>query len=94
MIGLTSLEVYNSIFKISTTNIKFELYTDFFDEFSFEEVKDELVEVLRFSDITPYHLQHEKVGPHIIQAFKNLGSEKSSTDGYIILILDYARSPF
>ena len=35
MIGLTSLEVYNSIFNINKTNNKFELYTDTFDEFSF-----------------------------------------------------------
>ena len=60
MIVLLSLEVYNSIFLINTTNNKFELYTDNFDEVSFEELKDELEEILNISDITPYHLQHEK----------------------------------
>ena len=35
MIGLMSLEVYNSIFNISQENEKFELYTDTFDESSF-----------------------------------------------------------
>ena len=48
MIGLTDLEVYNSIFNINTTNNKFELYTDNFDDFSFEKIKDELEEILYF----------------------------------------------
>ena len=33
-------------------------------------------------------------GPQIIDAYKRLGSEKLSTDGYIILPMGYARSPF
>ena len=37
MSGLTSLEVYNSVFNINTINDKFELYTVTFNEFSFEE---------------------------------------------------------
>ena len=56
MIGLTSLEVYNSVFNINSTNNKFELYTDSFDEFSFEGLRDELEDILINSDITPYHL--------------------------------------
>ena len=71
-----------------------ELYTDNFHEFSFEELKDELEEILSISDNTPSHLQHEKKGPRIIQAYKTLRSEKSSTDGYITLLMGYARSPF
>ena len=84
MIGFTSLEVYNSIFNINTTNNKFELHTDNFDEFSFEELKDELEEIPNLSDITPCHLKHEKIGPRIIKAYKKLRSKASSTDGYII----------
>ena len=60
MIGLITLEVYNSVFNTTEENNKFELYTDSFDEFSFEELKDEVEEILNISDITPYHLQHEK----------------------------------
>ena len=37
MIGLTSLEVYNSIFNITAQNTKFELYADNYNKFSFEE---------------------------------------------------------
>ena len=36
MLGLIDLEVYNFIFIITEENNKFELYTDNFDEFSFE----------------------------------------------------------
>ena len=52
MVGLLSLEVYNSFFNINTTNNKFQLYTDNFEEFSFEDLKDELEEILKISDIT------------------------------------------
>jgi len=60
MIRLTSPEVYNSIFNKAEENNKFELYTDTFDEFSFTELKNELGEILNISDVTPYHLQHDK----------------------------------
>ena len=94
MIGLIDLEVYNSIFNITKENNKFELYTDTFDEFSFTELKDELEEILDFPNITDEHLQHETIAPRIIEAYKKLRLQKSSTDGYIILLMYYARSPF
>ena len=53
MIGLTSLEVYNTFFNINTTNNKFELCTDTFVEFSITELKDELEEFLEISKIPP-----------------------------------------
>ena len=55
MIGLTDLEVYNSIFNITKENNKFELYTDTFDEYSFEELKDEVEEILKIPNNTDYH---------------------------------------
>ena len=76
MIGVTSLEVYISIFNISEENIKFELYTDNIDEFSFEDFKDELEEIFSISDITSYHLQYEKIGPRNIEAYRKLRLEK------------------
>ena len=42
MIGLTSLQFYHSILNINTTKNKFELFTDTFDEFLFDELNDEL----------------------------------------------------
>ena len=67
MIGLTSLQVYKSIFNINTPNNKFELYTDIFDEFSFEELKDELEEILDIPNTTDDHLEDEVIGPRIIK---------------------------
>ena len=94
MIGLVDLEVYNSIFNITNENNKFELYTDTFDEFSFEEIKDELEEILHISNFTDEHLQHETITPRIIEAYKKLRLQKSSTDVYNILLMYYLRSPF
>ena len=91
MIGLTNLEVYNYFFSFTEEHIEFEFYVDSFDEFSFEELKDELEEILSISDIIPSHLQHEILGPDIIQAYKKLGLEKSSNDGYFMLLMGYAR---
>ena len=71
-----------------------ELYTDTFDEFSFAEKKDELEELLNIPHITPKHHQFDKVGSGIFKSFGKLRPEKSSTDGYFILLLGYARSPF
>ena len=94
MIGLKGLEVYSSSFNINTTNNKFELYTDNFYKFSFEELKDELEEILKISDITPYYLQHETIAPRFIEACNKVRLEKRSPVGYIKLLMYYSRSPF
>ena len=94
MIGLTSLEMYSSIFNKTEHNNKFEFYADTFDEFSFEELKDELEKIINNSNITPDHLQDEEIAPRIIEAYHKLHSEEVSTDGYIVLLMGYARSPF
>ena len=52
MIGLTNLEVYNSILNITEKNKKFELNTDIFDEFSFTELKEEPELILDIVDHT------------------------------------------
>ena len=94
MLGLIVLEVYNSIFNITKENNNFELYTDTFNEFSFEELKDELEEILIIQIITDDILEVETIRPRIIKAYWELRSEKSSTDGYIIFLMAYARSLF
>ena len=94
MVGLTTLEVYKSFFNIAEQNNKFDLFTDNFDEFSFEESKDELEEILSISDITLFNLQHEILGARNIQAYMKIRSEKSRTDGFIIFLMGYARSLF
>ena len=71
MIGLTDLEVYNSIFNITEKNNKFELYRDAYDKFGFLELKDELEEILNISNITNEHLDDEIIGPRIIDELLN-----------------------
>ena len=87
MAGLNRLEKNQFVFNLTEHNIKFELYTDTFDKFSPGELKDELEKILNISAITPYHLQHEKIGPRIFEAYKKLRLEKSSIDGYFILLM-------
>ena len=94
MLGLIDLEVYNSIFNITKQNNKFELYTDTFDEFSFEELKDEVGENLNIHEITDDHLEDDILAPRIAETYRKLRSDKSSHDGYIILLMGYARSLF
>ena len=94
MIGLTDLEVYNSIFNITEENNKFELYRDTSDKFGFLELKDELEEILNISHITNEHPDDEILGPRIIDEFIKLSNEKKNRDGYMILILGYTRSLF
>ena len=94
MVGLTDLEVYNSIFNITEETNKFEIYRDMSDKFGFLELKYEIEEVPDTSHITDDHLNDEILGPRIIDQFIKLSSEKKNTDGYIIVLLAYAKSPF
>ena len=94
MLGLIDLEVYNSVFNITKENNKFELYTDTFDEFSFEELKDEIEEILNIPEITDDHLEDDILAPRIAETYWKLRSDKSNHDGYIILLTGYAKSQF
>ena len=69
MIGLTDLEVYNSIFNITEENNKFEIYRDNSTKFGLLELKNELEEILNVPHITPEQLQDDEIGPHIIDEF-------------------------
>ena len=95
ILGLVSLEVYNSIFKITEENNKFELYTGYiYDEISYSQFKDKVAEVLGLSDITPEELKHEKIGPKKFETYRKLSIEKSQTDGYYLLLTRYLHSLF
>ena len=94
MLGLIDLEVYNSIFNITKENNKFELYTDTFDEFSFEELKDEVEEILNIPEITDDLLEDETLAPRIAETYWKLRSDNTSYDGYTILLTGYANSSF
>ena len=94
MIGLTDLEVYNSIFNITEENNKFELYRDLTAKFGFLELKDELEEILNIPHITIEHLDDEILGPRIINEYIKLSNEKKNSDGYMILLIGYSASSF
>ena len=78
MLGLTDLEVYNSIFNITKKNNKFELYRDSSNRFGFLELKDELEEILNIPHITREHLEVEIIGLRIIDEFLKLSHEKKT----------------
>ena len=70
MLGLISLGFYKFLFNITEEKNKFELYTDPFDsDFSFNELKDKVAEVLGLSDIYVEDLEHEIYGPNIVKTY-------------------------
>ena len=73
MIGLTDLEVYNSIHNITDENNKFELYKfpdDKAGGVTYEKVRDEIEKDLDLSDITASDLQDDIIAPIIIEEYK------------------------
>ena len=94
MLGLTDLEVYNSIFNITEESKNFEIYRDTSTNFGLLELKDDLEEILNIPHITPEHLQDDEIGPRIIDEFLKLSHEEKNSDGYMILFLGYYRSRF
>ena len=69
------------------------LYTDPFDsEFSFNELKDKIAEVLGLSDIINKDLEHEICSPNIYKTYRKLSTAKSLTDGYYIILINYMQS--
>ena len=95
MIGLTSLELYNSTYNIIEENNKFELYTDNFESyFSFNEIKDKAAEMLGLSDITTEESQHEIYGTNIIKTYSKVSTEKCQTDGFYLFLLKFVNSSF
>ena len=94
MLGLTDLELYNSIFNITEENNKFEIYRDISNKFGFLELKDKLEEILNIPHITIEHLDDEILEPHIIDEYIKLSIEEKNRDGYMIFLLGYSASPF
>ena len=94
MIGLTDLEVYNSIFNITEGKNKFEIYRDTPTKFQFLDLKDGLEEILNIPHITREHLLDDETASRIIDEYHKLSHEKKNSDGYTILLLNYSRSQF
>ena len=97
MIGLTDLEVYNSIFNITEENNKFELYK-FPDEkaggVTYEKVNDEIEKDLDIEYITAADLQDEIIGPIIIEEYNEQVSKRMKDEQYMNILSIYTSSVF
>ena len=97
MIGLTDLEVYNSIFNITEQNNKLEIYK-FPDEKSggvtYEKVRDEIEKDLDIEDITAEDLQDEIIGPIIIEEYNEQVTKRMNDEQYMNILAIYTRSVF
>ena len=97
MIGLTDLEVYNSIFNITEENNKFELYK-FPDEkaggVTYEKVRDEIEKDLGIEDITAADLQDVIIGPIIIEEYREQVTKRMKDEQYMSILAFYTRSVF
>ena len=97
MIGLTGLEVYNSIFNITEQNNKLQLYK-FPDEkaggVSYGKVKDEIEKDLDISDITATDLQDDIIGPTIIKEYREQVTKRMKDDKYMNILAIYIDSVF
>ena len=97
MIGLTDLEVYNSIFNITEENNKFKLYK-FPDEkiggVTYEKVKGEIEKDLGIEDITAEDLQDDIIGPIIIEEYKEQVTKRMNDEQYMNILSIYSRSVF
>ena len=97
MIGLTDLEVYNSIFNITEENNKFELYK-FPDEkaggVTYEKVRDEIEKDLDIEDITAEDLQDDIIGPIIIEEYEEHVTKRMNDEQYMNILAIYTSSVF
>ena len=86
MIGLTDLEIYNSIYNITEENNKFELYK-IPDEktggVTYEKVRDEIGKDLDIEDITAEDLQDDIIGPIIIEEYEEQVTKRMNDEQYM-----------
>ena len=97
VIGLTDLEVYNSIFNITEQNNKFKLHK-FPNEKSggitYEKVRDEIERDLDVSDITAADLQDDLIAPIIIEEYKKQVTKRMKNEQFMNIVAGYVSSVF
>ena len=97
MIGLTDLEVYNSILNITEQNNKFELYK-YPDEkiggLTYTKVRDNIERDLDISDITDEDLQDDIIAPIIIKEFEEQVTKRMEDGQYMNILGIYTNSVF
>ena len=97
MIGLTDLEVYNSILKITEENNKFELYKfpdSYNPDISYTKIRDEIERDLGIADITAANLQHDIIAPIDIEEYREQVTKRMKDDKYMPLLAMYVDSVF
>ena len=97
MIGLTDLEVYNSIFNITEENNKFQL-CKISDEkaggVTYEKVIAEIENELNIKDITAEDLQDDIIGPIIIEEYNEQIAKRMNDEQYMNILAIYTTSVF
>ena len=97
MIGLTDLEVYNSIFDITDENNKLKLYKfphEISGDISYEKIRDEIERDLDISNITTADLQDDIIAQNIIEEYKEQVTKRMKDVGYINILAGYVSSVF
>ena len=97
MIGLTDLEVYNSIYNLTEQNNKLQLYK-FPDKkaggVSYTKVRDEIERDFDVSDITATDLQDDLIGPIIIEQYREQVTKIMKDEQHMRILSIYTSSVF
>ena len=97
MVGLTDLEVYNSLFNITEENNKFKLF-NFLDEIagsiSYTKVRNEIEKGLVISNNTATDLQDDLIGRSIIKGIREQVAKRVKDDNYMYVLSGYSSSLF
>ena len=97
VLELVDLEVYNSIFNITTDNNKFTLYKypdDKIGGIAYEKVRDEIERDLGITEITPIDLQDDIIAPFIIEEYKEQVAKRMEDGAYMNNLTGYVSSVF
>ena len=97
MVGLTGLEVYNSIFNITEENDEFELYKfpeDRIGGISYIKVRDKIERDWDISDNTATDLQDVIIRPIIIEKYKEQVTKRMEDEQYMNILSIYTSSLF
>ena len=97
MIGLITLEVYNSVFNITEENHKLELYKfpgGKVGGVSHKRVRDEVEKDLDVSDIAATDLQDEIVASIIFKGYSEQVTKRKKDGQYLHILTGYRRFLF
>ena len=86
MIGITTSEIYTSIFITTEENNKFEQNIFTFSEkgrITYRKVRDEIEKDLEFPDITATDLQDEIIGPIIFKDYRKKLSKRMKSGTFM-----------